>query len=609
MVLIMSRKKVFLLLISLVFMISLFANFVSAQEEEGALAGAFDVIRRVFGFIPEMVTLEKLADGDLTAVFWAKFLVWVLLFSIVFFGTTAVPGLREKKNIAVVIAIVISIISVVMIPTAIIFNIFQTYGLIAGVLLWFIPLGAALYINHKIQNRWLKVLFLFGAIIILVSINRALASLSGAEGLFDWFVLLLVIVILMFIWNLVAAIGGNTGGVGGGLGNAGRGFWDWATKPGKREPKPSGREPVTTGPVSPAEEKAMSKAAKSARKVAFKEEKYFMRVFEFVKRLVAAIKSKNTAELRKICNEIKKFESREQMWASVRKIKGRLEELLKTPLKGDIKNRIMNCYEQIRVFEAKILTETTKIYKTVTKETKSGNFSDATWVALIKSAEQLEKDLQAETTLLESLKDALNAVEDGLKQEVKAEEKASKAKKSARKKEIKKNIKEIKKEEELLSDEENIVKELTKLENSLVDYGKKKTTKKEFKKMMLKQISWMREEVQYLYRLFKHEVIIENLERDANAQLQKELKLSAEARGRNKFVREMILKEQNLLHAFNKVLSDFTRFINNLPNEGIVTKEEIKTTKDYIYYIIRITRILIDVNKKQVVGFQKTVVV
>ena len=75
----MNKKKVFLLLISLVFMMSLLSNFVSAQEEEGALAGAFDVIRRVFGFIPEMVTLEKLADGDAGAVFWAKFLIWVAL--------------------------------------------------------------------------------------------------------------------------------------------------------------------------------------------------------------------------------------------------------------------------------------------------------------------------------------------------------------------------------------------------------------------------------------------------------------------------------------------------------------------------------------------------
>ena len=94
-----------------------------------------------------------------------------------------------------------------------------------------------------------------------------------------------------------------------------------------------------------------------------------------------------------------------------------------------------------------------------------------------------------------------------------------------------------------------------------------------------------------------------------NAQLQKELKISDKDKGRDKFVREMIWKERDLLFAFNKVLIDFTQFINNLPNEGIVTKEEIKRVKDYVYYIMRITRILIDVNKKQVVGFQKTVVV
>ena len=72
MVLIMKDKKVFLLLISLV-MMSLSANVISAQEEgvgEG-LAEAFGTINDLFGFIPELFTLEKLIGGDAAAVFWA----------------------------------------------------------------------------------------------------------------------------------------------------------------------------------------------------------------------------------------------------------------------------------------------------------------------------------------------------------------------------------------------------------------------------------------------------------------------------------------------------------------------------------------------------------
>src|SRR3989338_11376623 len=100
MVLIMSRKKVFLLLVSFVFMMSLFANFVSAQEKSG-LEGAFDTIRKLFGFLPEVITLEKLVGGDAAAVFWAKFLVWLLLFAVIYFGAGFV--FKEQKRIAVVV--------------------------------------------------------------------------------------------------------------------------------------------------------------------------------------------------------------------------------------------------------------------------------------------------------------------------------------------------------------------------------------------------------------------------------------------------------------------------------------------------------------------------
>ena len=90
MVLIMGKKKVFLLLVSLLF-ISLFSNYVSASNHEGTgLGDAFDTIRELFAFLPDLVTLEKLIGGDTAAIFWAKFLVWLLLFAVLFFGASKV---------------------------------------------------------------------------------------------------------------------------------------------------------------------------------------------------------------------------------------------------------------------------------------------------------------------------------------------------------------------------------------------------------------------------------------------------------------------------------------------------------------------------------------
>ena len=307
MVLIMSRKKVFLLLVSFVFMMSLFANFVSAQEKSG-LEGAFDTIRKLFGFLPEVITLEKLVGGDAAAVFWAKFLVWLLLFAVIYFGAGFI--FKEQKRIAIVVALVISIISTLLIPNEIIMNIFQTYGLVAGILLWFIPLGAALYLNHKIQNRWLRVLILFIALIILMNINATLGKISGLGAWFDYFGLLLGIVLIMFLWNLFAAFGGEdrAEGARGWAGDKAKDAWDWATRQRKREgASGTAEEEVTTGPVPPDEERVMRKAAKNAKRVVFKEEKYFMRIFDLAKKLVAAIKNKDTEGVKNIFKKNKNF--------------------------------------------------------------------------------------------------------------------------------------------------------------------------------------------------------------------------------------------------------------------------------------------------------------
>jgi len=142
MVLSMNQKKV-LLLFSLIF-ISLFSNIVSAQAEgAGAgLAEAFGTIEELFAFLPELVTLEKLIGGkDPAALFWAKFLVWLLLFAAIYFGTSKV--FTGNNRIAVIIALVISLMGTLLMPVSILFNIFQTYGLLAGIIIWVIPVIGA----------------------------------------------------------------------------------------------------------------------------------------------------------------------------------------------------------------------------------------------------------------------------------------------------------------------------------------------------------------------------------------------------------------------------------------------------------------------------------
>lgn len=205
MVLNMGRKKVFFT-VFLVFIMTLFSNMVNAQEE-GGLAGVAETIQDLFGFIPNIITLEKLIGEDAAAIFWAKFLVWLLLFAAFFFGATKV--FKDNKRIAAVVALVFSLIGTLMMPNGWIINIFQSYGFLAGLLIWVVPVAAGFYLASKIPQRLLKALIYLLMIFVLLAIDKSITSSFG-ENLADniWFSLfrlVLAVVIIAFIWNLLFA--------------------------------------------------------------------------------------------------------------------------------------------------------------------------------------------------------------------------------------------------------------------------------------------------------------------------------------------------------------------------------------------------------------------
>jgi hypothetical protein len=235
----MHRKKVFLLVASLILM-SLFPNVVSAAEGGGGigegLGSAFETIRDLFSFLPELVTLDALINRDDAALFWARFLIWLLLFAVVYFGAGFV--FKDNKNITIAVALVISLMGALMVPTTIVVNIFQSYGLIAGLLIWIIPVAAGFWLTHTVKNRWLKVLIYIFMLIILLHIDTTITSseLFGSEWYsggrwYEYFRLLLVAVIIGLVWNLIGLVGGGGAhdAIGGWFGNGGRNILNWAT--------------------------------------------------------------------------------------------------------------------------------------------------------------------------------------------------------------------------------------------------------------------------------------------------------------------------------------------------------------------------------------------
>ena len=201
----MRTKKVFFSASFLVVM-ALFSNAAYAQEKS-PLSGVADTVHNLFGFLPNIITLDKLLGEDAAAIFWAKFLVWLLLFAAFFFGGTKV--FKDNRRVATIVALVFALIGTLMMPNRWIINIFQSYGFLAGLLIWVIPVAAGFYLASKIKQRLLKALVYLLMIFVLLAIDNSITSSFG-ENLEDnvWFAffrLLWAVVVIAFLWNLLFA--------------------------------------------------------------------------------------------------------------------------------------------------------------------------------------------------------------------------------------------------------------------------------------------------------------------------------------------------------------------------------------------------------------------
>ena len=91
-------------------------------------------------------------------------------------------------------------------------SIFQTYGLAAAFIVWFIPIMAGLYISHLVGNKWVKAVIYFILLILLGIINKTLTSPGAFIDAGNWasyLGLLWAVVFIAFIWNLFTAFGGQ----------------------------------------------------------------------------------------------------------------------------------------------------------------------------------------------------------------------------------------------------------------------------------------------------------------------------------------------------------------------------------------------------------------
>jgi hypothetical protein len=197
--------KKLILILGLLFVTFAFTSLAAGLDDVA------DSFHNIFGSLPNIITLDKLIGQENAALFWARFLLWILIFAVIYYGATFAFKTSEgvQKNISITVAIVFASISALLIPDPWIVGIFQTYGILAGILVWIVPVIAALFVASKIDNKLIKALFYLGMLLVLLSIDKSISAFFG-QGWVDslWyglFRLFIAIIIIAFFWNLLTA--------------------------------------------------------------------------------------------------------------------------------------------------------------------------------------------------------------------------------------------------------------------------------------------------------------------------------------------------------------------------------------------------------------------
>ncbi len=215
----MNKKLVF----SLIAVVLLSVTVVSAAD--GTVFGPVtDFIEKNLG-----VVFVNFADHiDVSFYIWMKVMLCIFLFSL-FFALASVGPIKnvlgeKNKNIRVVVSLVISLISVIMIPNAMVEAIAKSYGIVGSFIFIGLPVVGILFaiylgfpveptaertpekcrVNHIIR----AVLFYLLATVInnFVAASALVPGWSTIPGWHEWASFAYSICWIMVLWNLGAAI-------------------------------------------------------------------------------------------------------------------------------------------------------------------------------------------------------------------------------------------------------------------------------------------------------------------------------------------------------------------------------------------------------------------
>jgi len=133
------------------------------------------------GYLCDFASGPQCRESDLVALM--RVLIGILTFSLFYMGASAVPGLREQRNIAITVSLVLAIISVIFIPPSIFIGIGAAYAtLVAAVIIGAPVLGGLILYRAMSDQHWLvKVFVLVLLFLLLTAVKKFALFVSGGR--------------------------------------------------------------------------------------------------------------------------------------------------------------------------------------------------------------------------------------------------------------------------------------------------------------------------------------------------------------------------------------------------------------------------------------------
>lgn len=217
----MGKKKLFLLLFSLVFM-SLLSGLAFATHTSSHQSFLPEIIEDVAQFLfLDLGTFTETAPD--TFILYSKFIFFILVFSIFYWGAS--KAFKDNMRIGGVIAFIFALIGTVLLPGEFMIFIFETYSQVIGFAFGILPFVIGLMISHMVfkgEETWQRILRGIVYVLMGVFTFALVGTLRGFEDtlyieLAQWAEIGAFIAILIGIFVLIGSIGGGsgTGGNGG----------------------------------------------------------------------------------------------------------------------------------------------------------------------------------------------------------------------------------------------------------------------------------------------------------------------------------------------------------------------------------------------------------